>query len=332
MSLIRRVFGALMFPIRRILDPRFHDIAHRVATTQQAVQELERRLDGVTAAQVEALTVLGQDLRVTTSGVAELRDAVANLTIEDHERFYRERMARMIADDDLRELDQQAADLINYAQSHRGFAAKRGLWLNPPLTVEHRAGDVRLGSVNERIVEVPYAMRALRDVPLGGRVLDFGSSESHVALSLASMGYRVTALDLSAYPFTHPHLEVVRSPLELWDAPAASFDAATVISTVEHVGLGWYGETPDRFDDLRAMRRIAELVRPGGLVVLTVPYGAAEVTDVQRVYDAAGLDRLLDGLETVERLVVEEREGRWIPVDDSTGHAVALATARVPGS
>lgn len=332
MSLLRRALNALTFPIRRILDPRFHDISHRIALTQQGMQGLERRLDDVTASQVEALTILGQDLRLTSSGVTDLREAVANLTIEDHERFYRERMARVVSDQKLRDLDQQSADLINFAQSHRGFAAQEGLWLNPPVVIEHRAGEVRLATVNERIVEIPFAMRALGGIEVGGRVLDFGSSESQVALSLASLGFEVTALDLSGYPFTHPNLEAVRSPLEQWVAPAGSFDAATIISTVEHVGLGWYGEAPGQFDDLQAMRRIAELVRPGGLIVLTVPYGKAEITDVQRIYDAAGVDGLLAGLETTERIVVEERDGTWVRVEESDGHAVAMVTARVPAS
>lgn len=347
MSLARRLLKTLTYPIRRILDPRFHDVTHRISQSRQEIGALdarvgavattmEQRVLDVTAAQVETLAAVGQELRGATGeiaainrGLTALEQRVMGLTLEDHERSYRERMARATGGA-LEQLDQQGADLINYAASHRGFAAQAGLWLNPPVVLEHRAESVRVSTVNERIVELPFAMRALGDVPIGARVLDFGSAESQVSLSLASLGYRVTALDLTAYPFTHPGLEAVRSPLEQWDAEPGSFDAALVISTVEHVGLGWYGEPAGAYDDLRAMARIRELVRPGGVAVLTVPYGTATVTDVQRVYDRAGLDDLLQGFDVTERLIVEEQDGRWIGVEESTEHAVALVAARVP--
>ena len=77
-----------------------------------------------------------------------------------------------------------------------------------------RPARSNVSTVHERIVEVPYAFRALSGLAPGSRVLDVGSAESTVALSLAALGYRVTALDLRPYPFEHPLLEVVAAPLE----------------------------------------------------------------------------------------------------------------------
>lgn len=90
----------------------------------------------------------------------------------------------------LEALDDATAALINYANSHRSFAAQAELWLNPSITIERREGGVGIGSVNERIVEVPFALRALGRVPPGSCILDFGSSESSLALSLATLGTR----------------------------------------------------------------------------------------------------------------------------------------------
>jgi 2-polyprenyl-3-methyl-5-hydroxy-6-metoxy-1,4-benzoquinol methylase len=161
-------------------------------------------------------------------------------------------------------------------------------------------------------------------------VLDFGSAESTVSLSLASMGFEVTALDMRRYPFAHPNLQSVAAAIEGWDAEPASYDAAFCISTVEHVGLGWYGD-PDGADDgdHRALERIGGWLRPGGLLVLTVPYGAPGVDAVQRRYDRAALDALLHGWDVVERRIVEQVDDvTWQPVEESDGHAVALVVAR----
>lgn len=357
MTLLRRLARLALLPVRRVLDPRFHDVTHRIAGLRsevgvavERIDDVRRQLDdGVNAtasAQVETLAIVGQELRAATGEVAaangaiadigdhlgRLRDEIMQLSAAEHESAYRARMAATVADGRLEGLDLPSADLVNFALSHRGYAAQAGLWMNPPVVVAHEAGAVRVATVNERIVEGPFAMRALGDVPLGARILDFGSAESTVALSLASLGYRVTALDLSAYPFTHPNLEARQIPLEQTTGEAGEYDAALLISTVEHVGLGWYGEQPGAFDDHRAMRRVAELVRPGGVVVITVPYGTAEDTEVQRIYDRPRLDALLDGLEVIERVIVEERDATWTVVEDSAAHAVALVSARVPAS
>ncbi|MBA3672440.1 MAG: class I SAM-dependent methyltransferase, partial [Gemmatimonadaceae bacterium] len=343
MKPLRRIARALLYPVRRVLDPRFHDVTHRIALLREEVGSGVERVAGgiartevtqieiraatgeVALAQVETLAIVGQELRAATGEVAAtntaisdigqhlatLRGEVMQLSLAEHESSYRSRMAQLLEDGRPSSLDQPSADLINFASSHRGFAAQAGLWLNPPVVVDHREGRVTLGAVNERIVEIPFAMRALGQVPLGSRILDFGSSESTVSLSLASLGYRVTALDLSRYPFTHPNLDVVQEPLEDATLEPDTYDAALLISTVEHVGLGWYGERPGAYDDRRALARIAEVVRPGGIVVVTVPYGTAEVTEVQRIYDAPGLDALLEGLEIVDRVIVEERDATW---------------------
>ncbi|MGI8728815.1 MAG: DUF268 domain-containing protein [Solirubrobacteraceae bacterium] len=350
MPIANRIAKTLTWPLRRVLDPRFHDVTHRVALTQQqvgavhsTVEQVTRHVEQVathvdetvstsTAAQVEAMTFLGEGLRRTTDQiVTEVRELRDDLT----QRAYVARLDKLSDNGRLEDLDGAAAALVNHALSHVGFAAQAELWMNPPLVVEHSQGAVRLASVNERAVEIPFTMRALGRVPLGSKILDFGSSESPIALELASMGYEVTALDVRRYPFAHPNLVSVATRLEDWDTPEPqSFDAVLSVSTVEHVGLGWYGEELGGADaDLRAIERLGELLVPGGLLVLTAPYGTASVGSKQRRYDRAGIDALLAGFEILEHHVVEQVDDvTWVRVDESSGCAVALVVARTPGS
>ena len=99
-----------------------------------------------------------------------------------------------------------------------------------------------------------------------------------------------------------------------------------MLSAVEHFGLGHYGlDAVDRRLDLAALARVRELVVPGGLLVLTVPFAErAQVDDFQRVYDEAGLSELLAGWDGAH--VAARRAGR--PPHVAARRAVARAPRR----
>jgi SAM-dependent methyltransferase len=337
-----------MWPVRRILDPRFSDLARRidyardsvsgstqasVATLGERQDRLEGMLAGFGTAATESLSFVGGQMRDLEAVVGDLDERIEQLHRIFDPVWYARKVDALVGAP-VAQLDGDSGRLIDYSQSHRGFAAQRELWLNPPLTISHREGDVVLGDVNERIVEVPFAFRALRDVAPPAAVLDVGCVESTVALSLATLGYRTCALDLRPYPFAHPNLEVAVARLEDFEREPESFDAVLCISTLEHVGLGWYGEerlAPEA--DRRAMERLRTLLVPGGLIVLTVPFGRASVDAVQRTYDDEGLSALLEGLEVIEREVVSQRDDRtWElgPSKHPSARAVAMVAARRP--
>jgi SAM-dependent methyltransferase len=332
----------------RFFDPRFRGIAEQADTVHHDLatrtDELMRRADesreAARAEQAETMaslfdlrelmtvdmdaatetaTVLGATLSELSSSLDELR-----ATVDER---------RLVGADVVR-LHQAAADLLNYAGGHRGFAAQKGLWFNPPVVLEHTEGDVRVSALNERIVEVPYVLRALRTVPEGARILDVGANESTLALSLAGLGYRVTALDLTPYPFEHPFLKHVASPVEDWETDQ-QFDAIVCLSTLEHIGIGAYTDAPgEDGQDRAAIARMRELLEPEGILVLTTPLGEeARALETERIYDRATLERLLEGWEIDDFSVeLQESELVWRPADDgriSEGRrAVALVTAR----
>lgn len=345
MSAARRAARALAGPVRHLLDSRFADVNRRLESntqeTRAALESTRAQLSDLvgtyTSNTLESMTFVGAELREfegrIEAALEDVRAETAELADERVEHELRARLARL-AQGTPEDLDDATAKLLNYAAGHAGFAAQAELWMNPPLVLEHGAGEVRLSTVNERIVEVPFALRAIAALAADARVLDFGSSENSLALSLATLGYDVTALDVRRYPFAHPRLTVVESSIDAWDAPAASFDAALCISTVEHVGLGWYGDPAmERDGDRRALDVIEAALAPGGLLVLTVPYGVAEQNELERRYDRARLDALLAGWEVRERRIVERRDDTtWLPVEDSNDHAVALVVALKPAA
>ena len=231
----------------------------------------------------------------------------------------------------LGDLSTPVAAALNWAEGPEGYAAQAGVWFNPPVPVEHRSGEVGILLVNERIVEQPWVFAQIGTTRQ--RILDLGGAESTVALSLATLGHDVTVVDPRGYPLTHPNLSVAAVRLEDHE-PAAPYDVALALSAVEHFGLGHYEPGAPSQDDRAALARLRGLLRPGGRLVLTVPFAAqASADDFQRVYDLAGLAELLTGWHVEQQLAAwrsdrtQWRLGRCEEPLAERGVALVTATA-----
>ena len=351
-GLVRNVGKVVLWPVRRILDPRFQGLATHVQVTHDdlvqrlddartlegEVLEEERRQHEATRGEVkhlhellredidasrEATTVMGSSLSDLLAGVEQLRHEA-----ERSSGTYFDRLA----DGEVGDLDPHVANLLNYGASHRGFAAQRGLWFNPPISLRYTTGEVAAAHVNARIAEVPYALRSLARIEIGASILDVGAAESTLAYSLAVLGYDVTALDPRPYPLSHPRLRSVQGRIEDW-FDERSYDAVLCLSTIEHIGIAVYGVEERADADLAAMRRMYELTGSGGLLVLTIPVGKSDVHATERTYDREALRLLLEGWR-IEDLTVASRldELTWEvanEIEEREGiDQVALITAR----
>ncbi|MEA2642223.1 MAG: hypothetical protein QOF51_3617 [Chloroflexota bacterium] len=143
-----------------------------------------------------------------------------------------------------------------------------------------------------------------------GHVLDAGCGAGTLTERIARGGYHVTAVDDSDEFVTHvtahiaaaglaSHVTVALQDLETLDLPEANFDGIVCGEVLEHVA-----------DDASVLRHLRRVLKPGGVLVLTVPAGPERYDWLdrwaghQRRYDEAGLRQLVSnaGLE-IERLV-----------------------------
>lgn len=320
---LQRAYLKSSEPFREVIDHRFASVDERLVSLQAALD------DAIRASADTQDFVRSFAVQVG----AELQRLADTWTVPDQVVRAAEQEAEALG---LAGLRPPLADLVNFAASHRGFRAEAGLWVNDPVVVEHGECSVRLAQVNSRIVEVPFCTQAVCALPRGSRVVDVGASESTLALALASLGYRVTALDPRGYPFPQENLIVHEGTLDDY-APTSPVDAVVFLSSIEHFGLPAYAlddlVLPD--GDRRALDRARQVLRPGGLLVLTVPYGDARTTEFERTYDAGTLAGLLDGWEDVRvEIAVRRSEIEWGLQPDGivgSGHeGVALLTARTP--
>lgn len=79
------------------------------------------------------------------------------------------------------------------------------------------------------------------------------------------------------------------------------YDGAISISSVEHSGLGRYGDPLDPDGDLKSMSVLRDKLKPGSLCFLAVPIGRDQILwNAHRVYGRNRLPLLIDGFELID--------------------------------
>ena len=220
---------ALSKPFRHFFNVRFEAINGEIKLVQARIDSLHADLEesspaagsaGATSDSLAAVTtvidarhgdllavasLLGRAVDTAVDGV----DVLLDRTDPGSDRFIGDALTPIVVKEEgtaepfdpavrgtVAALGADDAAIANYSASHLGWASQAGYWFNPPISVAHAEGGVRIGDVNERIAEIPYVFAALSRLPMGSRILDVGSTESTVAVSLASLGYQVTALEI----------------------------------------------------------------------------------------------------------------------------------------
>jgi len=102
----------------------------------------------------------------------------------------------------------------------------------------------------------------------GAKVLDVAASQGNFSLWLAELGYRVTWNDLRSSLSDYVKLKYERGEIEYQPGNIfelgfdRNFDVVLITEIIEHVAH------PDEF-----LQKIAQLVKPGGYIVMTTPNG-----------------------------------------------------------
>jgi SAM-dependent methyltransferase len=147
-----------------------------------------------------------------------------------------------------------------------------------------------------------------------GTVLDIGCMTSRLPIQLASLGYEVYGIDIRMYPFSHPNFHFQKGDVLSW-TPERKFDIILLISTVEHFGLGAYGDPVMADADKVAVDRISGWLEKDGQFIVSVPFGRPAVTSKQRVYDMERLKHVFCDFEWVDQKFFKRIEGSYFPCD-----------------
>ena len=156
-----------------------------------------------------------------------------------------------------------------------------------------------MGGWFDRAIEYPWVLRQIKRVQHGFLFLEVGASESLLCHELLARRFVVVALDARDYPFKSKEMLFVKRNVIDTKLPNEKFDAITLISPIEHVGLNAYEQlTVEDDGDIRAMKELHRILSSKGILILTTPYIGNNAFKIwqnfERLYNRERLNRLIE--------------------------------------
>lgn len=143
-----------------------------------------------------------------------------------------------------------------------------------------QSGDYHTGYSIPETKAIYDALMAQKSELEGKHCAVLGSQRPWLEVLLLTVGVKkITTIEYTDLSSTHPQLDSLH-PSD-WDkvyAKGQMFDCAISYSSLEHAGLGRYGDIVNPWGDLIAMGKMACSTKPGGLILVGYP-----VKDVDNV-------------------------------------------------
>lgn len=233
---------------------------------------------------------------------------------------------------------------LNAEKSHLFFKRYQGrmVWskeLVDFLISEVAAGkDISCADYPKSALDVQWALELL-GVGVNDRLLVGGSISPWVeAVALHLQTGEVTTVDYSE-PYCincHPRLRTIHMDKLMQKTSRAGFDYIVSYSSIEHDGLGRYGDPLDPYGDEHAMNEFWTLLREGGILLLAVPLWEEDrlFSLLARVYGPVRLPWLIKGWEYLgsvnqevwsDRVPLKTGDWGWHPI-------IALRKTTTPSS
>lgn len=187
--------------------------------------------------------------------------------------------------------------------------------------------DISCADYPKSALDVRWALELLGVGPQD-RLLVGGSISPWVeAVALHLQTGEVTTVDYSEPHCVkcHPRLQTIHMEMLMQKTSRAGFDYIVSYSSIEHDGLGRYGDPLDPYGDEHAMNEFWSLLREGGILLLAVPLWEVDqlVHLLARAYGPLRLPWLIKGWEYLgsvnkevwsDRVPLKSGDWGWHPI------------------
>ena len=187
--------------------------------------------------------------------------------------------------------------------------------------------------LDDRVVEYPWLLSRLGRYGDKLRVLDAGSTLNYEAIlqhpAVKKHKWSIVTFSPETECFWDEGISYLYEDLRSLPCKDEWFDAITCISTIEHVGMDNVLVTQEKShrenrpqDFLRAVREMRRVLKPGGALFLTVPFGRYEHHGWLQQFDSSMLAALISEFQPqkAEKTFFRYTEHGWkLAVEEECG-------------
>ena len=132
------------------------------------------------------------------------------------------------------------------------------------------------------------------------KIAVIGSLDPWIEAMLINLGNKVTTIEYNVPIAKYDNLEC-KDYFKFFENSTENFDAIVTFSSIEHSGLGRYGDPLDPCGDLKTMKHIHRNLKSNGILIWGAPVGHdALVWNVHRVYGKIRLPLLFKNFEELK--------------------------------
>ena len=151
------------------------------------------------------------------------------------------------------------------------------------------------------------------------RILDVGSYR-HFILGLLAH-YPVTTIDVRHRKTIGENEVLITCDAKKLTSPDDSFDLVLSLCTLEHLGLGRYGDEFDLEADQKAFREMIRVLKPGGSLIFTTTITRANPSvafNAHRIYNYPMLRAFCSGLTCAEERFYSHQQRGFCALEEVT--------------
>ena len=177
--------------------------------------------------------------------------------------------------------------------------------------------------LKDRLTTTPFDQHYTYHPAWAARVLSKTQPTLHIDISSILHFSAVTSafIPMKFYDYRPAHLQLDNYESGFADLKKLPFETNSVESiscmhTIEHIGLGRYGDELDVKGDLKAIEELKRVTRPNGTILFVTPIGQPMIAfNAHRIYSFEQIIEYFAGCELIEFALIPDEGGLVINPD-----------------